>query len=113
MEHWEASSISSVSDALVIDTRSNSLSSLEDVNGKQQNVESVITETVDYMDSTECGINLIMAPTGAVDIQIIENLPSETDNSVDRCFVSLICLCLTVKKLQKRGRAWCAESNIL
>ncbi|CAG9535488.1 unnamed protein product, partial [Cercopithifilaria johnstoni] len=84
-EHWEISSISSVSDALVIDTRSNSLSSLEDVNGKQQNVESfVITDTIDYVDSAERNMSSSVAPTGAMDIQITENSRLQTDGSVDR-----------------------------
>ncbi|VDK87758.1 unnamed protein product [Litomosoides sigmodontis] len=84
-EHWETSSISSVSDALVIDTRSNSLSSVEDVNEKQQNVESLVdTDTVDYVDSAERNMSSTIAPTGAVDIQITENSPSQIDGSVNR-----------------------------
>ncbi|VIO89155.1 Uncharacterized protein BM_BM10295 [Brugia malayi] len=84
-EHWETSSISSTSDALMIDTRSNSLSSLEDVNGKQQNVESsVITDIIDYVDSTEHNMGSSKALHGPVDIQLTENSPSQTDSSVDR-----------------------------
>lgn len=101
-EHWETSSISSVSDALVIDTRSNSLSSLEDVNGKQRNLESfVVTDTVDYVDSAERNMSSTMAPTGAVDIQITENSPSQIGGSVNRCLVSSICLCLAMRESQK------------
>ncbi|EJW88968.1 hypothetical protein WUBG_00118 [Wuchereria bancrofti] len=85
VEHWETSSISSTSDVLMIDTRSNSLSSLEDVNGKQQNVESsVVTDIIDYVDSTEHNMGSSKAPHGPVDIQITENSPSQTDSSVDR-----------------------------
>lgn len=106
-EHWETSSLSSISDALVIDTRSNSLSSLDDINGKQQNVESfVITETVDYMDSTELNMSLSEAPIRSVEIQITENPSSKTTDSVDRCFVSSICLFLTVMELRKYKYEW-------
>ncbi|KAK6112848.1 Pou domain - N-terminal to homeobox domain family protein [Brugia pahangi] len=85
VEHWETSSISSTSDALMIDTRSNSLSSLEDVNGKQQSVESsVITDIIDYVDSTEHNMGSSKALHGPVDIQLTENSPSQTDSSVDR-----------------------------
>lgn len=101
-EHWETSSISSISDALVIDTRSNSLSSLEDVNGKQQNVESfVVNDTIDHVDSAERNMGSSRAPIGALDIQITENSPSQADGSMDRCFVSSICLCLTVRESQR------------
>uniref|UniRef100_A0A0R3S4X3 POU domain protein n=1 Tax=Elaeophora elaphi TaxID=1147741 RepID=A0A0R3S4X3_9BILA len=82
-QNWETSSMSSVSDALVIDTRSNSVSPLEDVaNGKQQNVESfVATDTIDFMDFVEPDMRAL---TGALAVQINENSSSQTDGSVDR-----------------------------
>nr|CDP97487.1 Bm7341, isoform f [Brugia malayi] len=86
-EHWETSSISS-SDILMIDTRSNSLSLLEDVDGKQQTMEcvesSIITDIIDYVDSTEYNTDSSKAFHEPVDIQITENSPSQTDSSVDR-----------------------------
>ncbi|KAM3727381.1 Homeobox protein [Dirofilaria immitis] len=84
-EHWETSSISSASDALMIDTRSNSLSSLEDINGKQQNLESfIVTDATDSMNPVERNMSSSKAVTEAMDVQITENSFPLTDNSVDR-----------------------------
>ncbi|VDK84294.1 unnamed protein product [Onchocerca ochengi] len=85
VEHWETSSISSTSDALMIDTRSNSLSSLEDINEKQQDMESfVVTDTIDSVDSTERDMSSSKAVAETMDIHNTENLPSQTYGSVDR-----------------------------
>ncbi|OZC08510.1 Pou domain - to homeobox domain protein [Onchocerca flexuosa] len=85
VERWETSSISSTSDALMIDTRSNSLSSLEDINEKQQDMESfVVTDAIDSVDSTERDMSSSKVVAEAVDIHNTENSPSQTDGSVDR-----------------------------
>uniref|UniRef100_A0A915PDX4 POU domain protein n=2 Tax=Filarioidea TaxID=6295 RepID=A0A915PDX4_9BILA len=85
MEHWETSSISSVSDALVIDTRSNSLSSLENANGKQRDVESpIVAEMNESMDSARRSMSSSRTPSGTRNMQIFENLASQANGSVDR-----------------------------